>query len=121
MANETVYVTKQPLQSNAVSEAIATCEKCGEVLNVGAWPFCPHPGNVSLVTSKIYPYTTTHIDGTQLEVRDAGHERALLASHGLVQRDDVAYVNKEYLGYNWKTKKQEYKEGNGMGMPGCWF
>lgn len=116
----TVMVQKHPMQTEAVSERTEVCEKCGETLTVGAWPFCPHPGNVSLVSSKIYPYTTRHISGQPMEITSAAHERAVFAAHGIRQRDDAAFLNKEYLGYNWKTKQQEYKEGNGVGMPGCW-
>ena len=29
--------------SVSVSTSTSTCEKCGVVLAVGDWPFCPHP------------------------------------------------------------------------------
>jgi len=100
---------------------IDTCEKCGATLKVGAWPFCPHAAKeVGFLASKSYPFTTRNFNGKPIEVRDASHERQLCAEYGVVKRDDVAWVEKEYLGYNHKTKQQEYKEGRGVGMPGCW-
>ena len=116
----TLLVEKHPLQSDAVSEETDKCEKCGETLYVGSWPFCPHPGNISLVTSKIYPFTTTAFNGKPIEVTSAAHDKALMQEYGCVKRDDVAWNNKEYLGYNPRTGKQEYKEANGVGLPGCW-
>jgi hypothetical protein len=97
------------------------CELCGKTLTIGSWPFCPHPGGVSLVTEKSYPFTTKHFNGQEIEVTSRAHEATLMQEHNMVKRDDVAWNEKEYLGYNRLTGKQEYKEGSGMGMPGCWF
>jgi hypothetical protein len=58
--------------------------------------------------------------GQEVEVTSRAHERALMQQHGCVKRDDSAWINKEYVGYNHRTGKQEYKEGNGVGMPNCW-
>ena len=119
--NIVVAVAKHPLQSDAQSEFTTDCDKCGATLRVGSWPFCPHEAReVGFLASKIYPFTTTNFTGKPIEVRDASHERQLMAEHGVVKRDDVAWIDKEYLGYNHKTGKQEYKEGRGVGMPGCW-
>lgn len=100
------------------------CETCGTELAVGQWPFCrgsaSEHGKPNLWASKIYPYTTKNITGSEVEVTSGAHERALLKSAGLTQRDDPGFVEKEYLGYNWKTGKQEYREGSGQGLPGCW-
>jgi hypothetical protein len=122
MANMTmVAVEKHPYQTEEESLLTEVCEKCGETVAVGSWPFCPHPGGVSLVTEKSYPFTTKNFTGQPVEVTSRAHEKALMAQHGLVKRDDVAWVDKEYVGYNHRTGKQEYKEGRGMGNPGCWF
>lgn len=67
-----------------------------------------------------YPYVTKNITGQPITVTDASHEAQLCKEHGVAKRDDAAWIDKEYLGYNWKTDKQEYKEGNGVGNPGCW-
>jgi hypothetical protein len=97
------------------------CDKCGMILQVGDWAFCPHPGGVSLVTEKTYPFVTKNFNGQPIEVTSRAHEKALCQEYGVVKRDDVAWNDKEYLGYNYRTKKQEYKEANGVGMPGCWI
>ena len=68
-----------------------------------------------------YPYDTKNISGKMITVTDPGHEAALCKIHGVAKRDDSAWVDKEYKGYNWKTDKQEYSEGSGMGMPGVWI
>ena len=118
--NIVVAVAKHPLQSDVVSQHTEVCEKCGATLYVGSWPFCPHTQDVSFLASKIYPFTTSNFNGKPIEVRDASHERALCQEYGCVKRDDVAWTEKMYQGYNHKTGKQEYKEGNGVGLPGCW-
>lgn len=118
----TLMVVPHPIQGDyTVCENTEVCEKCGATINVGAWPFCPHPGGVSLVTEKTYPFKTKNFNGQEIEVTSRAHEAALMKEHGMVKRDDVAWIGKEYLGYNHKTGKQEYKEANGVGMPGCWI
>lgn len=103
------------------------CEKCGREIEIGLYPFCkgnPLDHGAYRQThgdSAQYPFVTKNFNGKPIEVRDPSHHRALMKEHGVVQRDDVGWVEKEYLGYNPKTKKQEYKEGSGMGLPGCWF
>lgn len=97
-----------------------TCEKCGVELQVGSWPFCPHPGGVSLVTEKSYPFVTKNFNGQPIEVTSRAHEKSLMQEYGVRKRDDAAWTEKEYVGYNWRTKRQEYREGNGVGLPGCW-
>lgn len=97
------------------------CDKCGKEYGVGTWPFCPHPEEVSLVTEKTYPFVTKNFNGEEIEVTSRAHEKALMQKYNCVKRDDVAWNDKEYLGYNPRTGKQEYKEANGVGMPGCWI
>lgn len=97
-----------------------TCEKCGAELEVGSWPFCPHPGGVSLVTEKSYPFTTKMFTGQPVEVTSRAHERALMREHNVVKRDDAAWIDKEFVGWNRRTGKYEYKESSGVGNPGCW-
>lgn len=65
-----------------------------------------------------YPYITTHITGKPLEIKSPGHERQLLKQFNLRKRDDNGYS--EYLGVDFKTGKQRYKEVSGAGLPGCW-
>lgn len=67
-----------------------------------------------------YPYDTKNITGKRITVRDSNHEAELCKRHEVEKRDDAAWLDKEYLGYNWKADKQEYSEGSGMGLPGVW-
>jgi hypothetical protein len=97
-----------------------TCDKCGKELHIGDWAFCPHPGGVSLVTEKCYPFVTKNFNGQPIEVTSRAHEKALCQEYGVVKRDDVAWNEKSYEGYDPRTNKQVYKEANGVGMPGCW-
>lgn len=124
---QTLMVERHPLQGEPTfSQNTETCDTCGATLYVGAYPFCggdPSKHGAYVQThgdSGRYPYTTKNITGQEITITDAGHERALLKEHGLAQRDDVAFLEKEYVGYNHRTGKQEYKEGRGVGMPGCW-
>ena len=96
-----------------------TCEKCGVKILIGDWPYCPH-GVGSLVTEKSYPFKTKNFNGQLIEVTSRAHERALMQEYGVTKRDDAAWINKEYIGVDPRTRKQIYKEGNGVGMPGCW-
>lgn len=97
------------------------CDKCGMILEIGDWAFCPHPPDVRLVTEKSYPFTTKNFNGQEIEVTSRAHEKALCRQYGVVKRDDVAWIEKEFLGYNHYTGQQEYKEGRGVGMKGCWI
>ena len=118
----TLQVQRHPLQGDPEPcSNTALCDKCGKEYTVGAWPFCPHQGGVGLYTEKTYPFVTKNFNGKEIEVTSKAHEKALMQQYGVVKRDDVAWNDKEYLGYNPKTGKQEYKEGSGMGMPGVWF
>lgn len=69
-----------------------------------------------------FPYTTTNIhpEGKAIEVKSEAHLQQLCKEYGVVHRPDVAWLEKERIGYNFRTGKQEYKEGNGVGLPGCW-
>ena len=103
------------------------CEKCNREIEIGLYPFCK--GNQADHGAfrqthgdiKSYPKVVTHFNGKPILVTDAAHDRRLQKEYGVVLRDDVAYTEKEYLGYNRRKDTQEYKEGSGMGLPGCWF
>jgi hypothetical protein len=70
-----------------------------------------------------FPYVTTNIhpDGKPIEIKSEKHLQQLCKEYGVVHRPDAAWLEKERIGYNFRTKKQEYKEGTGMGMPGVWI
>lgn len=103
------------------------CEKCGIELQIGMWPYCKGAAedhetyHQTHGDTKSYPFVTKHFNGKPIEVTSAAHERSLMREYGVVKRDDAGFLEKEYLGYNAKTGKQEYKEGRGVGLPGCWI
>jgi hypothetical protein len=76
-----------------------------------------------------YPYMTKNITGRRIEVRDAGHERELLARHNKVKRDDSAFIGEDYLGYDMgkldhatgKRVGGGHRYASGRGLPGQWF
>lgn len=68
-----------------------------------------------------YPYITTHLNGKPIEVTSSSHLDQLCKQFGVTNRADVAFLEKEYVGLDWKTKKQIYREGSGAGLPGCWI
>jgi hypothetical protein len=67
-----------------------------------------------------YPYVTSNITGSPIEVRSPGHEAELCKVHRVVKRDDMAWIEKRYEGFDLKTKKQQYTEGSGRGLKGQW-
>lgn len=69
---------------------------------------------------QIFPYTTSNLTGKPIEIKDAKHLKQLEKKFNVRLRDDAAYNNQEYAGYDRKTGKQVYKEGSGRGMPGQW-
>lgn len=95
------------------SDPNAACEKCGGATE-RVWQ------DIQRGATQIFPYTTTHLTGEPIEIRSAKHLRQLEKQHGVQLRDDVAYTEKRYVGYDWRTRKQVYREGAGVGSPGCW-
>ena len=68
----------------------------------------------------IFPYTTSNLTGSPIEITSPAHLRSLEKKHGVRLRDDVAYINQEWRGYDPVTKKQIYNE-SGRGMKGQWI
>lgn len=97
------------------------CEKCGGPTEK-VWTVSQRNGYSS------FPYKTRNItaDGSEVEVTSAAHEKQLMQEYTratgaeIRKRDDAAFIDKEYRGYDWKTKTQRYEEGSGVGRPGCW-
>lgn len=101
------------------------CEECGmemeRVWGLGS----AHRG------TQIFPYVTKNLNGKPIEIKSPGHLRELCKIHGKVLRDDVAYINERYEGYDFghydpDLKRrvgdgQRYSEGSGRGMRGQWF
>ena len=78
-----------------------------------------------------FPFITKNINGTPIEVRDQGHLNSLLKEHGLVQRDDAAFVEPveekfEWGKYDhrtgeWVGRGMRRKEGNGASQRSRWI
>lgn len=102
------------------------CEKCGREIEIGLFPFCRgNPADHGAFRQysgeiKSYPFVTKHFNGKPIEVKSASHEKALMREFGVVKRDDVAWIEKTYEGWDPRTKRQVYREGSGMGLPGVW-
>jgi hypothetical protein len=77
---------------------------------------------VTHIPGGTYPYMTRNItkDGKPVEVRSAAHLKDLCKQHGVTHRDDNAYIEKSYEGYDIRTGKQKYRESSGAGLPGSW-
>lgn len=73
------------------------------------------------MAASAFPFVTTNITGQPIEVTSPRHLDELCKMHGVTNRPDAAWVEKEYLGVDWRTGKQVYKESSGLGMPGCWI
>lgn len=70
-----------------------------------------------------YPYITKNIlpNGQPVEVTSAAHLDRLCRENGVTHRPDNGWLGKEYKGVDFRTGKQIYKEGSGMGLPGTWI
>jgi len=94
------------------------CKECGE----SGHPWWDHDvGYRQHAGQGSYPYTTSNITGKPIEVTSPGHEKELCKIHKVRKRDDAAWLEKEYKGFNPMTGKQEYSEGSGRGLPGSWY
>lgn len=104
------------------------CDSCNEEISIGDWPFCPHGSVRRKNAFQEYPYVTKNLtaDGQEVEVTSRAHEKALMEQYTrdtgnvLTKRDDVAFIEHDYEGYDFATGKQKYSEGSGRGMPGQW-
>jgi len=102
------------------------CDNCETELQVGQWPFCGGDPSKHLAYRQShgetvsYPFTTTAFNGQPITVTDAGHDRALQQQYNVRKRDDVAWIEKQYEGLDFKTGEQKYTEGSGRGLPGQW-
>src|SRR5687767_14890509 len=67
------------------------------------------------VAASAFPFTTTNLTGQPIEVTSPGHLEELCKLHGVTNRPDAAFLTKEYAGVDFRTGKQIYKEGSGLG------
>ena len=96
-------------------EPAPECLNCGASGSERIWAITKRNGYGS------FPYTTKHFNGKEITVTDAAHERVLMKEFNVRKRDDVAYTEQIYEGWDFAAKKQRYREPTGMGMKGCWF
>ena len=68
----------------------------------------------------VYPYITKNITGKPLEITSASHLEKVCKENGVVNRADTAWLEKTHEGCDRKGKPV-YREGSGLGMPGCWI
>jgi hypothetical protein len=108
------------LYQHTRGEAAPTCivelesgAQCGETTE-RIWGITKRTGYAQ------YPYVTKNLTGKPIEVRDAAHESRLMREHKVTKRDDAAYIDKTWDGYDFRTGQQKYTEGRGVGSPGCW-
>lgn len=89
------------------------CIRCGEATDK-IWKVSRHIGGVN------WPLTTKHLTGKEETFQNQADLDRRCKELGLVQRDDVGWIEDEYQGVDFRTGQQKYKKGSGVGMPGCW-
>ena len=73
------------------------------------------------VPGGVYPYVTTHLNGSPIEVRSAAHLQELCKQHGKVLRDDAGYVEQSMQLERYRDRdgnlrvKPVYRDGGGDG------
>jgi predicted nucleic acid-binding Zn ribbon protein len=112
-----------------------SCEECGKAASTFEHrcrpeaPTCPDHGRMVRdwhaearvhTPGSVFPYVTRNINGEPIEVRSHGHLKELCKLHGVRLRDDTAYIDEEYRGYDIRSKDQNYSGGSGRGLPGQW-
>lgn len=85
--------------------------KCGGA-RVRVWGITRH------VAKSVFPYVTSNITGQPVEVRSEAHLQELCKAAGVTHRPDAAWIEK---GVEATGRGPKWKEGSGMGLPGCWF
>lgn len=79
------------------------------------WKITRHLGSVN------WPFTTKHLTGKEETFANQAELDRRCKELGIAQRDDAAWIEKEYEGVDFWTGKQKFREGSGAGLPGCWF
>lgn len=62
---------------------MSICEKCGESVSIGDWPYCPHESGNNL-QQPMSPYTDDMIAGSPVEFRTIGEKVRYMDRHNLV-------------------------------------
>jgi hypothetical protein len=67
-----------------------TCEKCGETLQIGSFPFCPHGTGITRVAGDECDYIDHNLGPEPIRITSWSQRRALMAARGLRDfQDDV--------------------------------
>ena len=97
-----------------------TCDSCGRELQIGEWAWCPHGRVDGRPAASGFPLTTKHIDGVERTFNSDRELQAFCKANGVTHRPDAGWLTKEIVGMDRKSGKPVYKEGSGVGLPGCW-
>jgi len=66
---------------------MSVCEKCGESVSIGDWPYCPHePGNN--LQQPMSPYTDDMIANSPVEFRTISEKVRYMDRNNLVPRGE---------------------------------
>jgi hypothetical protein len=60
-----------------------TCEKCGETLHVGSFPFCPHGDGFMRVNGDECDYVDHNLGREPIRITSWSQRRAIMAARGL--------------------------------------
>jgi hypothetical protein len=88
------------------------CERCGKILEVGDWPFCPHGRGYSNVIPDEYasPQVLENVAHEPVTVHSRSERRRVLRAHGLqefVRHVGVDGTDKSPHTSNWATASPE--------------
>lgn len=90
-----------------------SCRECGALMEK-VW-------TCSFAKTGAFPFVTKNFNGQPITVESESHLQRLCKEFNVVHRPDVAFIEKDYLGWNPFKKRQEYREGSGRGLPGQWI
>ncbi len=72
------------------------------------------------IPGSAWPMTTSNITGKPMTFANEAELQRACKEYGVNHRPDTAFLEKSYEGVDWRTGKQKYHEGSGLGVPGCW-
>jgi hypothetical protein len=82
------------------------CDRCGQALTIGDWPFCPHGRGAGTVIADAIPggQLIENLGPVPVRVYSESERRRLMKERGLV--DAVRHVHGSALTSNWHTADQ---------------
>lgn len=90
------------------------CPKCGEAME-RTWRL-----GTKHIPGAAFPFMTRNLTGKWEEITSESHLQQRCKEEGVTHRPDVAYIEQEFKGVDFRTGKHQYKEASGVGLPGCW-